>query len=103
MSIIAALLTAKPTKRLGVSKQGALSIKTHAWFVDAKFDWLGLYNRKVKAPFVPKIKNKFDLSNFERYPEGNSGWQPYKSTDDQSWFKGFATNTPSKSKRKSSN
>eukprot|EP01006_Ploeotia_vitrea_P037740 TRINITY_DN66166_c3_g2_i1.p1 TRINITY_DN66166_c3_g2~~TRINITY_DN66166_c3_g2_i1.p1 ORF type:complete len:811 (+),score=504.52 TRINITY_DN66166_c3_g2_i1:84-2435(+) len=72
--LITKLLNHKPTKRLGVVKGGAAQVKAHAWF--AGFDWDALYNRTMKPPIVPKIKNDLDLSNFDDYPEDDVV-QPY--------------------------
>jgi protein kinase A len=55
------------TKRYGNLKNGADDVKTHKWL--ANVDWLGLYHKKIQAPFIPKIKSPGDTSNFENYKE----------------------------------
>ena len=45
----------------GTSK---IKIKTHSWFVG--INWDALLNKKIKAPFVPVIKDENDVSNFDR-------------------------------------
>jgi len=41
-----------------------IKIKTHSWF--AGINWDALLNKKIKAPFVPVIKDENDVSNFDR-------------------------------------
>ncbi len=52
-----------PEKRWGEGREGATSIKQHAWFRDMRWDLL--ISKQVKVPFVPKLKNDLDLSNFD--------------------------------------
>merc|ERR1711915_116304 len=55
-------------------------LRKHRWFQG--FDWDGLQAEKIQAPFIPEIKNPFDVSNFEKIreederkiQEENSGW-----------------------------
>ena len=49
-----------PNKRLG--KNGAEEIKKHKFFEG--FDWDNILN--MKAPFIPKLKNDYDTSYFEK-------------------------------------
>jgi protein kinase A len=48
------LLQADVTKRYGNLKNGADDIKNHPWFYTT--DWMAIFERKVKPPYVPKIK-----------------------------------------------
>ena len=48
------LLQVDLTKRFGNLKNGVDDIKTHRWF--STIDWIAIYQRKVKPPFVPQIK-----------------------------------------------
>jgi len=73
--LIKKLLHHKPTKRLGVVKGGARLIKKHSWF--KKFDWAGLIAQRIKPPIIPKIKDQFDLTNFDDYPEEDDHIPPY--------------------------
>ena len=43
--------------------------------------------KRLRAPYVPKIKNPLDSSNFDRYPE-KVAIAPYKD-DGQDWFATF--------------
>lgn len=61
------LLQVDLTKRFGNLKGGVYDIKAHKWFNN--LDWIGLYEKQADAPFVPKIKNPSDTSNFDEYEE----------------------------------
>ena len=61
------LLQKRPTKRLGVIKGGAKSVKSHAFF--KRFDFKKLLMRKMRPPIVPRIKSASDVSAFEKYDE----------------------------------
>jgi len=85
VNIITALLNIKPTKRLGVIEGGAAKIKSHAWF--AGFDWKRLYEKKMVAPIIPKIKSPEDISNFDDAP-AEPEVAPYVD-DGTEWEKDF--------------
>ena len=53
----------KESRRLGYNK-GVIELKEHQWFKD--FDWEGLYNKTLSAPFVPKKAGNYD----KKYCEG---------------------------------
>ena len=57
------LLEVKPSKRLGSGRLGAAEVKSSPFFKD--FDWRALSLQRIKAPFIPTIRGKEDLSNFE--------------------------------------
>ncbi|KAE8573610.1 cAMP-dependent protein kinase catalytic subunit alpha [Halyomorpha halys] len=61
------LLQPDITKRYGCRKEGIKDIKEHSWFFDVS--WLNIFNRQVKAPFVPKVKCEGDSSNFDNFKE----------------------------------
>jgi len=61
------LLQVDLTKRYGNLKNGVDDIKTHKWFTAT--DWIAIYQRKVEAPFIPKMKGPGDSSNFDEYEE----------------------------------
>lgn len=86
ISLIKKLLYHKPTKRLGVVNGSAKLIKKHAWF--KTFSWSDLLDRKLKAPFVPKIKGDADISNFDDYGEDQEEHQHYND-DGSNWDKDF--------------
>ncbi|KAF6206950.1 hypothetical protein GE061_018186 [Apolygus lucorum] len=46
------------------------NIKSLKWFKDT--NWPSILNRQLTPPFVPKIKNQGDTSNFDRYDEASS-------------------------------
>ena len=58
--LLTRLFVKNPFKRLGFN--GAEEIKDHPWFIDV--DWDAMYSKKYIAPFIPKIKNDIDVSNF---------------------------------------
>ncbi|KAK3268360.1 hypothetical protein CYMTET_23130 [Cymbomonas tetramitiformis] len=61
--LVGALLQPNPKKRLG--RGGMNEIKNHSFFID--IDWEEMQRRKIEPPFVPEIKDGFDLSNFDDY------------------------------------
>lgn len=79
--LLSKLLVKDPNLRLGSSEGDGNDIMAHAFFKD--IDFTKLYNLEVKAPFVPKIKSKTDVSNFDKVftdekaqvtpPEGGGG------------------------------
>ncbi len=54
IDIIRGLLQKDLTKRLGMMFNGVNDIKKHAWFRD--IDWLQIFLRKVRAPWIPDIR-----------------------------------------------
>lgn len=56
------LLVKDPTKRLGGGQSDASQLKSHPFL--ATINWTLLAQRKLKAPFRPKIKHELDVSNF---------------------------------------
>jgi len=65
--LIKGLLAHKPTRRFGVIKGGATHIKNHSWYNG--FDWDRFIAKEIPAPLVKPVENKFDMSNFDDYPE----------------------------------
>ncbi|XP_022087732.1 cAMP-dependent protein kinase catalytic subunit alpha-like isoform X3 [Acanthaster planci] len=61
------LLQVDLTKRYGNLKNGIADIKGARWF--GSTDWIAIYQKKVEAPFVPKVKSPSDPSNFDDYEE----------------------------------
>ena len=49
-------------KRLGCLANGADDIRNHPFY--ASINWEELVNKKVKAPWVPNVKDSLDTSNF---------------------------------------
>ena len=64
IDIVNKLLKRKEDKRLGA--KGIEEIKNHNWFKN--FDWEGVINFKVNAPFIPmKTEDFFDESYLESF------------------------------------
>lgn len=61
--IVQALITKDPSQRLGNLKGGDDDILEHPWFSSVDFEQLR--SKEIKAPYVPKIKNPLDASNFD--------------------------------------
>jgi serine/threonine protein kinase len=62
-SIIQGLLTKDPALRLGSLAGGSDDILNHEFL--KSIDQEKLRRKEITAPFVPKIKNPLDASNFE--------------------------------------
>lgn len=71
------LLVRDAHQRLGSLSGGTGEIKLHPWF--KSIDWNELKRKRVKAPWVPPIRDNLDTSNFDEYPEDDYV-EPYKST-----------------------
>ena len=69
MDLVTKLLSANPAYRLGNLKGGTDDIMAHQWFKSSKFSFSQLEKRALKDPYVPKIKDPLDTSNFDPYPE----------------------------------
>jgi serine/threonine protein kinase len=79
-SLIKHLLDADVTKRYGCLKEGVKDIIDHRWFKG--FDWKGLLFMNQEAPYIPKIKNSMDTSNFSQYPDSEGEVIPIKQDKD---------------------
>lgn len=66
-SLVKHLLVADLTKRYGNLKKGVRDIKHHRWF--KSFDWKESLALKLNPPYVPKVKNNGDTSNYSEYPD----------------------------------
>ena len=65
--LIRKLLVIDRTKRIGNLRNGSEDVKNHKWFKEV--DWDDVFNRKLKPPFVPKVKSEGDTSNFDDYSD----------------------------------
>lgn len=65
IDIIGHLLSKVPSQRLGMLKNGQKDIFEHPWFADISFE--DYRAREVKAPWIPKIKDPLDSSNFDSW------------------------------------
>nr|XP_054111079.1 LOW QUALITY PROTEIN: cAMP-dependent protein kinase catalytic subunit gamma [Callithrix jacchus] len=61
------LLQVDLSKRFGNLRNGVGDIKNHKWFTTT--NWIAIYEKKVKAPFIPKLAGPGDASNFDNYEE----------------------------------
>lgn len=55
------------SKRYGNLKNGIMDIKGHPYFSDV--DFMAMFNRSVRPPYVPTVKSPGDASNFEKWDE----------------------------------
>ena len=63
------LTQVNPENRLGSGPAGAEDIKAHHWFTG--FDWQAMQERRLRAPFTPRLKNPLDTSNFDTFKDGD--------------------------------
>ena len=61
--LIQNLLVVDPSKRLGQGPEGSENIKNHAFFKGV--NWKDAWERKIRPPFIPKLKNDTDLKYFD--------------------------------------
>jgi CRP-like cAMP-binding protein len=62
--LIQKLLQRRVAARLGNLARGNLDIRHHKWF--NSIHWPSLLQKKIDAPWLPKIKNPFDVSHFDK-------------------------------------
>jgi serine/threonine protein kinase len=62
-NLLTALLTRDPDKRLGSGPNDAWDIRNHPFFVS--LDWNKVYSRDYKPLYKPRVKDVFDISNFD--------------------------------------
>lgn len=83
-SLVDALLQKEVASRLGCMKEGIQGIWAHDFF--SAVDWRALMEKRLQAPWVPPLKDPFDVSHFE--PEdAMKKVKKYKGNND--WCKGF--------------
>ena len=61
--LIEKLLVRDPSKRLGNTNGGSRAIRSHKFF--AASEWDQILRKKIKAPWIPIIKDAMDTSNFD--------------------------------------
>ncbi|MCQ2816613.1 MAG: serine/threonine-protein kinase, partial [archaeon] len=61
--LIKKLLDSDPNQRIGNGKEDAGAIKKHPFFEG--IIWENFLNKTIKAPFIPKLINENDVSNFD--------------------------------------
>jgi len=84
--LIAKLLTADLTRRLGTLHHGPKDIRRHPWFKG--LDWIGMMNKQLTAPMVPKAKSEDDTTYFDEYPDEEDDIPPIQASE-QKFFKDF--------------
>ncbi|KRY07197.1 cAMP-dependent protein kinase catalytic subunit alpha [Trichinella patagoniensis] len=57
----------KSKKRIGCRGYGAREIKSHAWFNN--INQQAILQRHITSPFLPTIKDRDDMNNFDNYEE----------------------------------
>lgn len=68
------LLKRKPQDRIGF-KNGIVDIKEHAWFRNV--NWVELYNKEAKAPYIPKVGDNFDVNYCNKADEFDKSTYDY--------------------------
>ncbi|KAK1796795.1 hypothetical protein P4O66_009814 [Electrophorus voltai] len=63
ISIMRQLLRRNPERRLGAGERDAEEVKKHPFF--RNLDWAALLAKKIRPPFVPTLKGRDDVSNFD--------------------------------------
>jgi len=85
-SIIKHLVEGDLTKRYGNLKGGFEDIKNHRFY--KALDWGKLTARQLTMPYIPKVKNAADTSNFQTYPDSDKKVPALKKNEDPflEWF-----------------
>ena len=63
--LINGCLVIRSSERMGNLAGGDRDLKSHPWY--SKMDWTRLVEKGYKAPWVPKLKNALDSSNFDNW------------------------------------
>ncbi|RKP40250.1 kinase-like domain-containing protein [Dimargaris cristalligena] len=63
VSILQRLLTREPAKRLGSGPGDAEEIKRHPFF--KSINWDDILYKRVTPPYIPQVKSRLDISNFD--------------------------------------
>jgi len=85
--VIKKLLVRDPIARLGNLRAGAEEIRQQPWF--ANYDFEGLMNRTVRAPWIPKVNSITDTSNFDPMPDEEPQNYGNKYVDNSGWDRDF--------------
>lgn len=64
-NLVRKLCRRRPNDRLGGNGRGAHQMRNDPWFTG--FDWEGLRRQTLNPPFIPKISDHLDTSNFDQY------------------------------------
>lgn len=88
--LIQRLIVRRQANRFGCLARGDMDIRDHSWFNVIDVD--KLLNKKIPAPWVPRIKDPLDASHFDSYrhvenePPSN---KPHLTASQQALFKDF--------------
>ena len=88
--LIGKLLVLNPSKRLGMLSKREKDITGHP--LCAHINMAALLKKEIKPPFVPKLSNPMDTSNFDNFGAPSSGNKFNKYLDkkyDETWEKEF--------------
>jgi len=66
-SFISKLLTPNLTRRLGNLNGGAMDVMMDPFFNGVS--WRQVLEKKVRAPYIPRVENEFDTQHFDDYDE----------------------------------
>ncbi|KAM4060195.1 kinase [Hirsutella rhossiliensis] len=85
-NLLAGLITADLTKRLGNLYGGPQDVKNHPWFSEVTWDRLA--RKDIDAPYTPPVKaGAGDSSQFDKYPEDPDKYGgPGEAADEASRF-----------------
>jgi cGMP-dependent protein kinase len=86
-TIIRHLAKEFPSERLGNGRNGVNDIRRHKWFQG--FDWDGLAQGSLEAPYTPKIASATDLHNFDVFDDPEDEFLDCESPDDEGWDREF--------------
>mmetsp|Transcript_20629 Transcript_20629/g.37134 ORF Transcript_20629/g.37134 Transcript_20629/m.37134 type:complete len:762 (-) Transcript_20629:274-2559(-) len=87
-TLVCGLCEANPTDRLPMRKGGTDNVKNQEWF--SSFNWEDMYNCTMTAPYVPTVKSKKDIGNFQASKDDMPPQIPFKGQTN-GWDKDFAT------------
>ena len=92
--LIRRLLSPNPAMRLGMLKNGAQDVLDHAFC--AHIDVAALEAKQLPMPYVPRVRDPYDTSHFDKYPpdaEAKAGRKYERYLDakyDEVWEREFA-------------
>jgi len=88
--LITRLIVRRQGNRFGCLARGDMDIRDHPWF--AVIDTEKLLNKKIPAPWVPRIKDPLDASHFDSYRHVENELasnKPHLSSHQQELFRDF--------------
>lgn len=97
-TLILHILDPNPTTRLGNGPTGWFDIMGSPWFQDVNFK--ELRRQTIEAPWVPRLKNPLDSSNFadmSNEKDKKDSKEPALSDDNQAIFRAFGAIIPTPS------